>query len=207
LRPLVIAHRGASWDARENTLEAFDLAIAQGADYVEFDVRMTEDGTLVLCHDPPADERGTGLCRLDEALETLRDRIGLAVEIKDGKAVEGTMRSLRRHDISPASLIVLSFHLRLLEAARRLAPNVRMELNLGLRPDPAAGARYWGVGLNDGVARPRPLRLARSLGLATLVFTVNDPARMRELAVLGVDGIFSDRPGLLRETLAGRLPA
>jgi glycerophosphoryl diester phosphodiesterase len=35
----------------------------------------------------------------------------------------------------------------------------------------------------------------------TTVYTVNDPGRMRELAALGVDGIFSDRPALLRETL------
>jgi glycerophosphoryl diester phosphodiesterase len=39
------------------------------------------------------------------------------------------------------------------------------------------------------------------VGLATTVFTVNDPARMLELAALGVTGIFTDRPGLARQTL------
>jgi glycerophosphoryl diester phosphodiesterase len=50
-RAEIIAHRGASWDAPENTLSAFDLAIEQGADAVEFDVRMTSDGIPIIMHD------------------------------------------------------------------------------------------------------------------------------------------------------------
>jgi glycerophosphoryl diester phosphodiesterase len=202
LTPLVIAHRGACWDAPENSLEAFELAIDQGADYVEFDVRAAPDGTLVLCHDPLPDPAPVGLCTLEEALQALRGRVGLAVEIKEGHAAAPTMRALRTHRIGTDALLILSFQIRTLETARRLAPDVHMVLNLGLRPDPAAGGRYWGVGFDNSVAKPGSLRLARSLGLATLVFTVNEPSRMRELAELGVDGIFSDRPGLLRETIA-----
>jgi hypothetical protein len=97
---------------------------------------------------------------------------------------------------------LLSFAIRVLETTRRLRTDLRTVLNLGRSPDPAAGGRFWGVGFDDAVAKPKPIRLAQSLGLATLVFTVNEPARMRELAELGVTGIFSDRPRLLRETLA-----
>ncbi|MBM2823692.1 MAG: hypothetical protein HW413_2438 [Thermoleophilia bacterium] len=65
-----------------------------------------------------------------------------------------------------------------------------------------AAARYaWGVGFLDSRLTRRGLAKARALGLATTVYTVNDPARMRELGALGVDGIFSDRPDLLRATL------
>jgi len=49
---LVLAHRGARRVAPENTLDAFALAIAMGADGVELDVRRTADGALVLHHDP-----------------------------------------------------------------------------------------------------------------------------------------------------------
>ena len=49
----------------------------------------------------------------------------------------------------------------------------------------------------------RALSRARTLGLETTVYTVNDAERMRELADLGVTGIFSDRPDLLRRTIAG----
>ncbi len=51
-RPLVIAHRGASGVAPENTLLAFHLAVEMGADMIELDVRCSRDGHLVVCHDP-----------------------------------------------------------------------------------------------------------------------------------------------------------
>jgi glycerophosphoryl diester phosphodiesterase len=201
-RPLVLAHRGACWDAPENSLAAFELAIEQGSDYVEFDVRLDRSGRLVLCHDPVPDPCPPELATLDEALETLRGRVGMAVEIKEEAAADVALRTLRAHRIRAGELMILSFELRTLEIARRARPDVRLVLNLGLRPDPAAGGRYWGVGFDDLAAKPKAMRLAYSLGLVVLVFTVNEPARMRELAALGVDGIFSDRPGLLRETLA-----
>ena len=49
--PVVVAHRGASADAPENTLAAFELAREQGADGIEFDVRLTADGVPVVIHD------------------------------------------------------------------------------------------------------------------------------------------------------------
>lgn len=57
-RPAVIAHRGASHAARENTLEAFEKALALRADAVELDVRRTADGDLVVHHDPAVDGAG-----------------------------------------------------------------------------------------------------------------------------------------------------
>jgi glycerophosphoryl diester phosphodiesterase len=206
VKPLVIAHRGACWNAPENTLEAFELAIEEGADYVEFDVRMDEEKRLVLCHDPVPDPCPPDLCTLDAALAALRGRVGLAVEIKEPRAVDSTMRALAEQAIPSDELIVLSFKIRGLEAARRKRPDVRTVLNMERRADPSAAGRFWGAALEDGVARPRVIRQAQSLGLRALVFTVNEPARMRELAGLGVDGIFSDRPGLLRETLAAAAP-
>lgn len=49
--PLIIAHRGASAVAPENTIAAFEAAIAAGADGIEFDVRLTRDGVPVVIHD------------------------------------------------------------------------------------------------------------------------------------------------------------
>jgi glycerophosphoryl diester phosphodiesterase len=51
VQPAVVAHRGASAHAAEHTLAAYDLAIAQGADALECDVRLTRDGHLVCVHD------------------------------------------------------------------------------------------------------------------------------------------------------------
>jgi len=197
MTPLVIAHRGACWNAPENTLEAFELAIEEGADYVEFDVR-DRDGELVICHDPypPA-----GVATLEKALDLLCGRVGLAVELKEANLAERTLQALRKHDVDDGELIFLSFFADALDAVLRLQPGVRTGLHLGRGPDPSRGMRFWGVGFGEP-AHPEPIRQAQSLGLATLVFTVNEPTRMRELAELGVTGIFSDRPGLLRETLA-----
>jgi glycerophosphoryl diester phosphodiesterase len=204
-RPLVIAHRGACWDAPENTLEAFDLAVAQGADFVEFDVRMAADGRLVICHDTPPDPCPPQIPTLDETLALLNGRIGLAVEVKDGEAAEPTVKALRAHEIDPAGLFLLSFRVVTLEALRSELPGARAVLNLGRKPL-ATATQFWGASFNNSAARPRELAQAQRLGLATFVYTVNEPERMRELAKLGVRGIFSDRPAVLRETLAA-LPA
>lgn len=50
-RPLVIAHRGASGERPEHTLEAYRLAVRQGADYIEPDLVVTKDGHLIARHD------------------------------------------------------------------------------------------------------------------------------------------------------------
>src|SRR6266571_5069670 len=61
--PSVIGHRGAAAHAPENTLAGLRRAKALGCAWVEFDVRLTGDGALVLCHDPRLDRTtsGTGL--------------------------------------------------------------------------------------------------------------------------------------------------
>jgi glycerophosphoryl diester phosphodiesterase len=194
--PLVLAHRGACWEVPENTLEAFELAIDEGADYVEFDVR-ARDGELVICHDPgpPADAPS-----LDEVLAALTGRIGLCVEIKEEETTDAVIDALERHGARAEELLVVSFR----EAALLRVAERRSELRCVLHTDDAeAAAGYWGIGLEEPATEER-MADAQARGLATTVFTVNDPARMLELAALGVSGIFTDRPGLARATLAGR---
>ena len=77
--PLVIAHRGASAYAPENTLAAVDKADGLGFDWVENDVQLTRDGVLVVIHD-------TGLKRTTDAEEVFPDRAPWAV--KDFTAAE-----------------------------------------------------------------------------------------------------------------------
>jgi len=57
---LNIAHRGASGLAPEHTFPAWDLALDQGADYIEQDLQMTKDGVLVVLHDPTLDRTARG---------------------------------------------------------------------------------------------------------------------------------------------------
>jgi glycerophosphoryl diester phosphodiesterase len=58
-QPVIFAHRGASAHAPENTLAAFELALAQNADALELDVKLSVDGRAVVIHDPTVD-RTTG---------------------------------------------------------------------------------------------------------------------------------------------------
>ena len=191
----VIAHRGASAELPENTLPAFERAIELGADFVELDVHAAADGSLVVCHDPP---RG-GEPRLEEVVELCAGRVGIMCELK-------SPWRYRRHDVVarterllPRDAVVISFEPRALQQVQRLRTLQHVGLGVSIR----RAARYaWAVGFWDPRVRPRGLELAHSLGLRATVYTVNDAARMRELAALGVDGIFSDRPELLRSALA-----
>jgi glycerophosphoryl diester phosphodiesterase len=58
-QPVIFAHRGASAHAPENTLAAFELALAQNADAIELDAKLSADGVAVVIHDPTVD-RTTG---------------------------------------------------------------------------------------------------------------------------------------------------
>ena len=58
-QPIIFAHRGASAHAPENTLAAFELAVVQGADGIELDVKLSADGHVIVIHDPLVD-RTTG---------------------------------------------------------------------------------------------------------------------------------------------------
>ncbi|NKY49926.1 glycerophosphodiester phosphodiesterase [Nocardia vermiculata] len=72
--PFVVAHRGASGTRPEHTLAAYELALQEGADGVECDVRLTRDGHLVCLHDRTVDRTSSGTGLVSEmSLDELRD--------------------------------------------------------------------------------------------------------------------------------------
>jgi len=73
-RPVIFAHRGASAHSPENTLSSFNLALLQGADAVELDVKLCADGYVVVFHDPTLDRTTNGSGRIShKTLAELRD--------------------------------------------------------------------------------------------------------------------------------------
>lgn len=126
-RPLIIAHRGSSLAAPENTIEAFERAIAEGADAIEFDVRRSGDGVLLVHHDPsipgcadPISEmtfsaisdtcrvRGFEIPTLKETVRCLAGRVALDVELKEpGYEAEVAAEVLELYD--PARVLFSSF--------------------------------------------------------------------------------------------------
>ena len=217
----VIAHRGASAEERENTLPAFERAIELGADFVELDVQVSSDGVLVVFHDLDLDRltplrgpmrrrtaaelREHGIPALDDVLELTRGRIGVMAELKSAYL-------FRRHDIAGRTVaalgaddVVVSFGRRTLLEARRRRPALRVLQHVGYGVSIRAASSYaWAVGFHDPRVTPRGIERARRLGLRTTVYTVNDIERIRSLAALGVDGIFTDCPGRAREALRRR---
>jgi len=72
-QPVIFAHRGSSADAPENTLCAFELAIEQGADALELDVKLSSDGAVVVIHDTTVNRTTGGQGRVkDLSLTQLR---------------------------------------------------------------------------------------------------------------------------------------
>jgi glycerophosphoryl diester phosphodiesterase len=72
-QPILFAHRGASAYAPENTLAAFELALAQNADAIELDVKLSADGHVIVIHDPTVDRTTGGHHRVkDLPLRDLR---------------------------------------------------------------------------------------------------------------------------------------
>jgi glycerophosphoryl diester phosphodiesterase len=65
-QPVIFAHRGASAHAPENTLPSFELALAQGSDAIELDVKLSADGRLVVFHDPTVDRTTDGTGKLSQ---------------------------------------------------------------------------------------------------------------------------------------------
>lgn len=191
---LVIAHRGASYELPENTLPAFERAIELGADFIELDVHADGEGRLVVTHDAP--KRGRAYPTLEDALDLCRGRIGVMVELK-------TPRRYRRHGVVERTVqlltdadVLVCFQRAALEEARALRPTLRTCQHVGYGVSIRAARDAWAAGFSDGRVTRRGLAAARALGLVSLVYTVNEPARMRELADAGAGGIFTDRPDL-----------
>lgn len=238
---LIIAHRGASAYAPENTMAAFELARRQGADMIELDVQPTADGRLVVFHDDTTERwdgrsRPVAACTLDELgrldiggerVPTLEEALAFAAETGIALNVElkaaGTglrcAALLREHGVVE-QVIISSFVAAALHELRAAAPEVRRAYLMGTdtrRPDVRArelwpffalrsvGATAWhpyhGLPLVDWV-----IPLARRAGYKVNVWTVDDPARMRELAALGATGIITNRPDVGIATLRSAPP-
>jgi len=153
---LILAHRGASGYAPENTLAAFDKAIELGADMVETDVRQTRDGHLVLFHDPSV-ERTTDGCGLvadltltelkaldagrwfgeefagqkvptvEEALAACGRRIPICFEIKSPGVEEELLDLVRRYNLLESTCFT-SFHPESIRQVKGLVPRAKVGL-------------------------------------------------------------------------------
>jgi len=215
--PEVIAHRGLhATGARENTMAAFELALAAGAEMIELDVRRSGAGELAILHDHALSgvaldscslaefERRTGLRPplLAEVLGWAAGRIALDVELKEDGYAEAVAQALVGFIAAGGELLVTSFIDRLLRRLGELAPGLRLGLLLtlsargGVRRALDAGAQVLLPEMR--LVDERLLREAHEAGLEVIVwdFMASDHAWLLEdPRVRGV--ITDDVPGAL----------
>jgi glycerophosphoryl diester phosphodiesterase len=147
--PLVIAHRGASEAAHENTLAAFEMAIEMKADAVEMDVRRTADGMIVVHHNQrvrrsrsplskstfahslmAARKAGYRLPTLEEALKLCQGRIAVDIELKE-RGYEEAVCELVTDYFESDHVIIKSFFDSVVTAVKRTRSDLAAGLLLG----------------------------------------------------------------------------
>jgi glycerophosphoryl diester phosphodiesterase len=154
---LVIAHRGSTRNAHENTTRAFEAAVRLGADLIECDLRRTGDGYYVIHHDPSAgskvignsawsevqaeaDARGYQIPTVDELLDVVSSgHAGLDLELKEqGYEIDAVKHLLGR--ISPERFVVTSFSPGSISAVKTSFPEVRCGILLPDLPSTRRGS-------------------------------------------------------------------
>jgi glycerophosphoryl diester phosphodiesterase len=228
--PKVLAHRGASAHAPENTMAAFQLAYDQGADGIELDVMLNNEGQVVVIHDDTVDRttNGSGKVRdmtleqlqsldagdgqriptLSEVLERFGGRFLINIELKNYSSMLDAL-PLKVIDLVKSyhlveSVLLSSFNpFNLLRIHRRLP-----QVNVGLITQPKMAERWiWRFFPHDAL-HPHFSDVDQQL-VAKLhaghrkinTWTPDDPAEIRRLASLGVDGIITNYPQRAREVL------
>ena len=218
----VIAHRGASRVERENTLAAFEAARRLGADMVEFDVRHTADGALVIHHDAwlpdgravadiAAADRPAHVPLLDEAIDACAG-MGVHVEVKNapnepGYDAEGVVAplvaTLRRHD--RLRVIVSSFDLDTIDRVRRREAAIETAwLVMAIEDSTLETLLEHGhesIHPWHGSVTADVVRRCAGAGVAVNVWTCDEPNRIQELARWGVAGICTNVPDIARRAL------
>ena len=151
-RPWLHAHRGASFEAPENTLAAFELALRQGADGIELDVHASADGIPMVIHDPDLSrttdrvglvstltaaeirkanagarfagpvDGATHVPTLDEVLAVLPAGRGLVIDVKDVRAVAPVVNLVAQRPDAELMVRLISFRPEAIALARQLAP-------------------------------------------------------------------------------------
>ena len=220
----LIGHRGAAGHEPENTLRSVEAALRLGVDAVEVDVHAV-DGRLVVIHDERLERTTNGRGRvdghtfaalraldagggeriptLDEVLDAVAGRAELVVELKGAGTAAPVAALLRSRGAATADAVVVSsFDHVELARLRDFLPGVRRgALVAGVPLGYASFAAALGahsVHLSAEFAPPLLIDDAHARGMAVWAYTVNHADEARRLRALGVDGVFSDVPEIVR---------
>jgi glycerophosphoryl diester phosphodiesterase len=218
-----IGHRGAAGHAPENTLAAIRKGIALGVDFVEIDVRRTEDGVLVALHDETVNRTTNGKGRVDrlslqdvkklnagngeniptleEVLKVTAGRTGLMLELKVKGTAKQTVEAVRDAGFKDP-LIYASFIHDELPHVREVDPGASLMVLFGRLPHaPVSRAmefRPSHVGLRHNTATRHLVDAFHRSDLLVFVYTADSPGDIRHALSIGVDGVISNFPERIR---------
>jgi len=216
VKPLVIAHRGASGSAVENSLAAFRAAAPQGADAVELDVHSTADGELIVHHDGAVGglhipqvrahelkavrlSNGEPIPTLAQALSAIDRKLRVFIEVKtlDPRWDDRLLETLDRGP-NPTGYAVHSFAAQIVRRLGDKRPSLsRGVLSESYPPNPRTLLQSVGASVfwqERSVVDEVLVRAVHSAGAGILVWTVDDPTEMNRLIAWGVDGICTNYP-------------
>ncbi len=229
--PIAFAHRGARAHARENTLEAFELAREMGATGIETDARVTADGEIVLNHDasvgglPTMSARrilGRPIARLPrtrlpahiptigEYYERCGTDLPLSVDVKDAAAFACLVAAARVHGAAER-LWVCHHDAEVLRAWRASAPEVKLVHSTRLDRLPRGPERHAADLAEAGIDAVNFRREDWNGGLTTLYHRFDllafgwDAQQVRHIAELvdaGIDAVYSDHVDRMVAVLA-----
>ena len=216
-----IAHRGASAYEPENTLRSFKRAIEMNSELIEFDVRESLDGELVVMHDDCVDRttNGSGIVKrktlselkeldagmgeqiptLVEVLEFGTGKTKFVIELKEDGIEEKVIRVLHEYGIGD-DVFIVSFKGKRLKMIKQIDPDIKTGLILFGAVNPIKQALKYGA---DAVAPFRWfitrafIQAARSHGLYAFSWVVDDSIKARKLKNLGIDGIVTNKPDII----------
>jgi glycerophosphoryl diester phosphodiesterase len=213
-RAQVIAHRGASAYEPEHTLAAYDLALEQGADALELDIRASADGQLVIVHDDTLARTGGDPRRVDElaraeiaapALDEVLGRYGASTRyVLDLKypslSWEGlVVEAIERHGVGGRTLVQAFDHSALVRLNGALPRDALAALYVdGYAPTLAdldqVAASAGGIGPWHEHVDAGMVAAARERGLAVRPWTADAPEDIERLVALGVEAVITNVP-------------
>lgn len=230
---LNIAHRGASGDFTENTLQAFEEAIQRGCDAIEFDVqkigntfRVFHDITLKRMFGIDKDIRDVSEAELnklvypnlekiptiEDALDCINGRVSVNIEIKGSDIatiIAGIAeRYCEKVEWKDVDIVLSCFSHATVNMIRRLNKNIKLSYlvyedycNLtGIKQMKHSYLKYKLHSLNLPLEKVTPeiVEYCNKENIRIYVYTVNETKQIRYLRELGVNGVFTDFPKLIR---------
>ena len=216
--PTVMAHRGLSADAPENTLYAFSDAISVGADFIELDVQQTRDGVLaekiyykqfadVTYSDGSKKEANARIPTLEETLQFVDKRARLNIEIKPTKHGSDTLEQdvaelITQYQYTDACYVT-SFSYSSLKKVKEVNPEIRTGYLMSVAYGQFYSLKYADAfSLNKVFVTSQVVNAAHQQGKQIFAWTVNSMSEVRSLCNLHVDSIITDDPVMVQNVIS-----